>query len=118
MDYEDDEEDGNDDNEGGRELNGYTQALDLHAEHLEGSPEDNDESIGDEFDDFEEGAAADDFGDFDDGSQPLRNIEDLDSAASVQISHISLNPFVSCISSMHKIVLSYCSSYTQHISSS
>ncbi|MCJ1296489.1 hypothetical protein MMC34_008055 [Xylographa carneopallida] len=93
MDYEDDEEDGNDDNEGGRELNGYTQALDLHAEHLEGSPEDNDESIGDEFDDFEEGAAADDFGDFDDGSQPLRNIEDLDSAASVQISHISLNPF-------------------------
>ncbi|MCJ1438505.1 hypothetical protein MMC27_007895 [Xylographa pallens] len=92
MDYEDDEDD-NDDSEVGRGFNGQTEVLNLDADNHTSSPEDNEGSIGDEFDDFEEGAAVDDFGDFDNESQPLHNIEDLEPASSKQISYIPLNPF-------------------------
>ncbi|MCJ1386876.1 hypothetical protein MMC17_010004 [Xylographa soralifera] len=93
MNYEGDEEDGNYHNEVGRGFNGQTKDLNPDADHHESDPEDNEESIGDEFDDFEEGAAVDDFGDFDNGSQPLSRIEDVESASSEQISYIPLNSF-------------------------
>ena len=112
MDYEDEEEDNNDDNEVGREFDGEMEVLNPDADHHASSPEVNEESIGDEFDDFEEGAAADDFGDFDNGSQPLRNVEDVESASSKQTSYVPLNPFVSNITSKYKIVLIHCPSYT------
>ena len=105
MDYEDNEEDDNDDNEVGRGLKGKTEVLNPDADPHASSPEGNEGSMGDEFDDFEEGAAVNDFGDFDNGSQPLHNIEHIEPASSKQISHIPLNPFVSSITSVHKIVV-------------
>ncbi|MCJ1396434.1 hypothetical protein MMC18_009324 [Xylographa bjoerkii] len=93
MDYEYDEEDDNEINEVERGFDGQTEIMNLDADHNESSAEDDEESIGDEFDDFEEGATIDDFGDFDNGPQPLRNLEDVEPASSKQATHVLLNPF-------------------------
>ncbi|MCJ1402075.1 hypothetical protein MMC11_005294 [Xylographa trunciseda] len=93
MDYEYDEEDDNDNDEVDSGFNVQTEIMKPDADHHQSIPEDDEESIGDEFDDFEEGAAVDDFGDFDNGSQPLRNTENVEPVSSKQASHISLNPF-------------------------
>ena len=113
---EEEEDDDDDDNEVERRFNDQNETMELHTDHHESSPENDDESMGDEFDDFEEGAAIDDFGDFDDGAQTLGNVEeDVEPASTKQVPHMPSNPFVSSRTLMYKIALFRYCSYTKYI---
>lgn len=92
MDYDKD----NDEDDEEKDYKQSTHSPEAARDHHGSSPDEDEESLVDEFDDFEEVAAVDGFGDFDEGVQQPDVVEkDIQPEPVKQIPHITMTPFVS-----------------------